>query len=401
MPVWHEATRKLQDEGKLQLVGIIQEQHPDRCRLFMQWKEMKWPILVDSLNLLGVKAVPISLLIDEYGVVRGRVRNPVASREKIAAFLRTVHEKPAGLPAPGKPQDAEEVTGLVREGAASAGRHGSWTAYGDALFLRGKGHDITRSIEAYRKATRLGAGPEADFRLGVALRRRYESPDRRPGDLQATFTAWDRALSERPNQYIWRRRIQQYGPRLEKPYAFYDWVEEARKEIRKRGASPHPLRVEPGGAEIAYPQKSFAAAREAGKGPDPLGRIQRDRIRLVRAELGVVPATVRRGGTTRVHVVFRPDAKRKAHWNNEAGKLQVWIDTPDGIEVDRRRLTAPNARKTTSSEVREVEFEVKVSKELKPGKLTIPAYALYYVCEDVDGVCKYLRQDIEVGIDVR
>ena len=26
------------------MVGIIQEQHPDRARLFMQWKEMGWPI---------------------------------------------------------------------------------------------------------------------------------------------------------------------------------------------------------------------------------------------------------------------------------------------------------------------------------------------------------------------
>ena len=54
MPGWHEATKDLQNDGKLQMVGIIQEQHPDRARLFMQWKRMGWPILVDSYNLLGV-----------------------------------------------------------------------------------------------------------------------------------------------------------------------------------------------------------------------------------------------------------------------------------------------------------------------------------------------------------
>jgi hypothetical protein len=52
------------------MVGIIQEQHPDRARLFMQWKKLGWPILVDSYNLLGVRVVPITLAIDEHGVIR-------------------------------------------------------------------------------------------------------------------------------------------------------------------------------------------------------------------------------------------------------------------------------------------------------------------------------------------
>jgi len=36
------------------MVGIIEEQHPDRAQLFMQWKQMGWPVMVDSLNLLNV-----------------------------------------------------------------------------------------------------------------------------------------------------------------------------------------------------------------------------------------------------------------------------------------------------------------------------------------------------------
>ena len=76
MPVWHEATKKLQAEGKVKMLGIIQEQHPDRCRLFMQWKQMDWPVMVDSLNLLGVEVVPITLAIDEAGVIREKLRDP-------------------------------------------------------------------------------------------------------------------------------------------------------------------------------------------------------------------------------------------------------------------------------------------------------------------------------------
>ena len=70
VPGWHDATAQLQAEGRLQMVGIIQEQHPDRARLFMQWKNMDWPLMVDSLGLLGVTVVPITVAIDEHGIIR-------------------------------------------------------------------------------------------------------------------------------------------------------------------------------------------------------------------------------------------------------------------------------------------------------------------------------------------
>ena len=31
-------------KDEVQLVGLIQEQHPERCALFMQWKQMDFPI---------------------------------------------------------------------------------------------------------------------------------------------------------------------------------------------------------------------------------------------------------------------------------------------------------------------------------------------------------------------
>ena len=70
MPGWHEATRGPREQRKLRTLGIIQEQHPERARLFMQWKQMDWPVLVDALDLLQVSVVPITLLIDEHGVIR-------------------------------------------------------------------------------------------------------------------------------------------------------------------------------------------------------------------------------------------------------------------------------------------------------------------------------------------
>ena len=84
MPGWHDATLELQQQGKVRMVGIIEEQHPARARLFLQWKNMDWPVMVDSLNLLGVSVVPITLLIDEAGIVRAVRPKPEEFREFLA-----------------------------------------------------------------------------------------------------------------------------------------------------------------------------------------------------------------------------------------------------------------------------------------------------------------------------
>ena len=57
------------------------------------------------------------------------------------------------------------------------------------------------------------------------------------GDFQAAVDHWGAALRLNPNQYIYRRRIQQYGPRLTKPYPFYDWIKQARSDIAARGGT--------------------------------------------------------------------------------------------------------------------------------------------------------------------
>ncbi len=63
-------TREWVRQGKLAVVGITQEQHPERCRRFLQWQQIDWPILHDPINVTQVKGVPIEIAIDEYGVVR-------------------------------------------------------------------------------------------------------------------------------------------------------------------------------------------------------------------------------------------------------------------------------------------------------------------------------------------
>ena len=87
-------TAEAQSRGDLNVVGIIQEQHPDRCRLFMQWRQMNWPIMVDALNLLGVTVVPRTLFLDEYGIVRAIQPRP----EEMEDFLEARYEAPASPP---------------------------------------------------------------------------------------------------------------------------------------------------------------------------------------------------------------------------------------------------------------------------------------------------------------
>ena len=107
MPVWHEATRGWVNQGRLVLLGVTQEQHADRCRLFAQWKRFDWPILHDPINLLEAPAVPIVVAIDEHGIVRAVGPHPETLE---ADFLDKTFADEASSDAPrsaGRPDAAE------------------------------------------------------------------------------------------------------------------------------------------------------------------------------------------------------------------------------------------------------------------------------------------------------
>jgi len=270
------------------------------------------------------------------------------------------------------------------------------------LVLWGAENKRDEAIAAYEKSISLDSGHSPTyFRLGVAYRKRYESGIRKPHDFQQAVEHWMRALEMDPNQYIWRRRIQQYGPRLDKPYPFYEWVATARQDIQARGEKPAPLLVEPAGAEFASPLKSFAADHFARQQPDAQGRVLREQEGFIDVEAALVPAAARSGESVRVHVAFRPNLERKAHWNNEAEDLVVWVDPPRGWEVSNRYLSVPNPKAVVSQETRTLEFELKCPEKALPGSVRIPTYALYYVCEDVNGICLYRRQDVVLEVQVK
>lgn len=377
------------------MAGIIQEQNPDRCRLFMQWRRMEWPILVDTFDLLEVSVVPLTYAIDEHGIVRfAGLRLDDASTLE-ARFVDRDWPAPADAESSRTEEAASDEDPDWRRLAGRA-------ATGDAAA-------IEEAIAVFRRQIlRDPRDGWAHFRLAASHRLRHDSGARRSGDFQRAVDHWQIALGIDPNNYIWRRRIQQYGPRLDKPYPFYDWVETARREIRARGETPVALVAEPSGAEIARPLRRAPDARPDGAEPDAMGRITRDGIDangaqgppFVDIEVTTIPRRVVAGGTARAHLDFRPNGDRKAHWNNESAPLTLWVAPPEGWRVEGRRHVTPNAESATSDESRRIEVEIGVPENAPAGPVSTPAYALYYVCEDTDGVCLYRRQDLEIALTI-
>ena len=360
MPVWHDRIADLVADGRVVELGVLQEQHPDRADLFMQWKQMEFPLLVDHFNVLEMTAVPVTVFIDEHGIVRDiprRVRNP---RAAVEAFLDATYEAPTTPPVtPTATQPAGEpaappATGPPADVVAHAAdlRHDAR----QAILERGDAA-LDSSIALFERAVSITPDDgRARFSLGVALRMRVDSARARPDDFQRAIDAWGHALALDPNQYIWRRRIQQYGPRLDKPYPFYDWITTARQDIRDRGGTPVAIAVEPGGAEIARPARAFEAVAPSRPSEDPDGRITRADgwidVTTIR-----VPTTRKEDSAVRFHVIVRPSHERDVHWNNESVPMRIWLAAPAGWALDQSFIEIPNASTATSTETRRFEIE--------------------------------------------
>lgn len=398
MPGWHE---KLKDHDDIVQIGLIQEQHPDRCKLFMQWKQMDWPIMVDSLNLLGVKVVPITLFIDEHGIIR-KVK---PEHDDLQTFLDTKYELTEEQAVPLVPKP--DVRALkhrhvdLRKRPPGRVSAAEYRALADQMFLWFDA-DASPMVAAWQDMA-LDAAPEdgdAYFRAGVALRRHFDLGNGTLNDFGKAMKHWERSLEIDPNHYIRRRRIQQYGPRLDKPYSFYDWINTAREEITARGETPVELVVEPSGAEFAHPEKDMKESVGAVN-PDPEGKINRDKGGLIQINAVPVPGKLGAGEASRVHVAFAVNADLMAHWNNESGESVFWIDAPEGWSVEKKLWSLPNGKGATSEEERKLEFEVRAPRDAKPGKAELKCFALYYVCEGAEGTCLYLRHDVTIELEVR
>lgn len=399
MPVWHESTKDWVRQGRLKVLGIAQEMHADRCRLFAQWKGFDFPILHDPVNLVGAEMVPLMIAIDEYGVVR-EVGPKLEGFEQrfIDAVFEEPSEKPFGPVAETRPPDVD----VLRERAQRLDSGAAWRNLGDSLVLWFSPDRIDEAIKAYQRG--VEKNPESGaglFRLGVSYSIRFESEYRQSGDFQNAVELWNRTMSINPNQYIWRRRFQQYGPGSDKPYPFYGWMEQAVKEIKDSGQEPVSVRIPPSSSETIQPVRDFQPSKKFSVPPDPENKIFRDSEQLIKSEVTIVPSSIAPGDAVRVFVFFRPNETLKAHWNNESEPLRLWIELPEGWQAVDPLLSAPQPEIPESSETRRIDFDIYSPKKASPGKIRINAYALYYACEGINGTCQFLRQDIAIETEVK
>ena len=135
-------------------------------------------------------------------------------------------------------------------------------------------------------------------------------------------------------------------------------------------------------------------------GPDAAGHVERDEPPLVRLDIAATPAVVVPGAIARLRIELRPDAAAHAHWNNEAGDTQLWLDPPEGWRLDERLHSIANPPEDVSTEPRTFQFELRAPDGVE-GVATLRGYALYFVCEDVTGVCMFRRQDFQVRLEAR
>ncbi len=394
LPAWVERTRSLVESKKLVVVAVAQEQHADRARLLVQWLNADWIVLHDPLNLLGIRAVPKMIALDEQGIVRDTNPRPDTIAESFV--LKDFAKSPSPTPEP-ETTDLPDPR-ITRRIAGESRVSGPWRDHGDALVLAGLPPQLDEAIAAYEKALTLNHDDfAAAFRLGVARRIRFERPERHEDDFQQAVTAWQRAVRGDPRHSIYQARVKQYGPAVDREHGFYGWINEARAAIAARGQTPVSLAVEPSPAEQARPAGEFKVSSRPVPERDRKATV--DAGNLVRITQAVVRGTEKRNQSiAMVHLVLTLDADRHARWCNTKEPLRVWIQRPQTGRLAEEYVELPNPPAAESTEERTVNFQLRLP-PTKKGILTFKAQVLYWVHESGESAePRLLRRDVDVRV---
>ena len=381
MPVWHETIKKLAPEN-LAVLGVVQEQHAERTKLYKQWKQYDFSIAQDPFTKLGLAVVPIFIGIDEHGIVQSTRLRP----DKLKEFLEMDFEEPEFDVL--KRNRETDYAKLAAEDPSVE----NLCMLGDQVLLFGSAgkNSCDKAIASYQSA--LEKDPDNGavmFRLGAAYRKRYDEHSNDDADFDQASRYWTMALASNPRQYIWRRRIEQYGPRLQKPYPFYDWVNTAIKEIKDRGETPVELKVKLTQSELAGRSASNFSEVEVKK-PKGVAEIERDKGKFISIESTMVPGFAKVSKPATVHMRLLPVG---AKWNNESTPLRVWLES-DSVKLSKQLFEFQNPLEADSNETRSLEFDLIVTKS---GDRHIKGFALYNVCAD-NGVCMFRRQDFVIEV---
>ncbi|MDF1839511.1 MAG: hypothetical protein P1V35_16705 [Planctomycetota bacterium] len=405
MPVWRDITKELRESGDLQVVGIVQEQHPDRTQLYADWQGLDFPILWDPFNTLGVEYVLIASFVDAHGIVRATGLSP-KDPERLRALIDAKNSPPDGdwkaaepwvTPSMGRTRIAHRPGSL--EAVKASMSRVLWPVP-ETSPSKAALDELVGQTEKRLAASDVQAADH--FRAGVARRLRFDSSHGSQGDGQAAIDHWVQALTRNPNQYIWRRRIQQWGPRLDKPYPFYDWVNQAFSDLKERGQPHAPLQTVLSGSEVAGKRGPARAETSEQVEPDPGGKLERDGGVLVGIECAsaphsdiVNPDASPSEKSARVHLSIKPLAG--SQWTPDTDAAQVWIQAPEGWRMDNKLQTFPQPTEASTKKRLALDFEIHAPKEARKGTLT--GYVVYSICKP-DGVCLFRRQDFSLDVRV-
>lgn len=366
MPGWHSRTKNLVAEGKIQTFAIAPEQYGERMSLFQQWQGLDFPVLMDPLNLLEVKAVPITLLVDEGGTIR--YRNP-------------------------KPKDVSTFLSSEYQNLKNKQKQPPLHPLSDAFFQALNAKDTRPALQALLLHASLSEteelSPELAFQAGVVARWLYDQ-EADPKQFQTAVNFWQKALSEIPGQYIWRRRIQQYGPRLDKPYPFYNWIETARKELTARGKTPIILTVEPSGSEVAGPARNKKEAPTSRPFPEAKNKLPNE-DELLAISATFIPHTDRKD-SQRIHFHLAP--QKGAEWSSDAQEIELWL-----LSENEDPLLIPSDASTLAPEIESSAEPRTLEAEIAPSQLEKAELVIYYsLCEKENSVCRFLKTEWKKGL---
>jgi len=203
---------------------------------------------------------------------------------------------------------------------------------------------------------------------------------------------WENALAIDPNQYIWRRRIQQFGPILEKPYPFYDWVPKARKEILARGETPKTQPIFLTESELASPRQKPGNQAEAAVSPDPSNSLTRD-FQNVDSSISIIPSKPKPGDSFRVFINLSLKNSELVSWNNESLPAQIYIPKSDFSSRPILKMWRQFPNEAHSDELRIFDFELQMP--IKPNEQnTIECFVVVDLCDKKTGLCFSRRIDL-------
>ena len=345
---------------------------------------MDWPVYIDSFNLLEVEAVPMTFLVNPKGVIT----KVSPSKKNLDSILKNA----TNAINPTTSDDLEPYWSTLL-------KKRSFNLFCNLASERNF-VELFKSIKMLKKSDYKMRHEHLEFMTGVAYKMRSESPFRKLDDFSKAIDHWETALELRPNQYIWRRRIQQYGPILGKPYPFYDWVEIALKELKEKGEVPFNENFVLTESEQSILTPTQTSNKKNYKIPDPFNKLKRGNMQFVNTRVLTIPSHPKTGRPFRVFVQLDLKQPDSVQWNNEGAASHLYFEKSNFNKTSIHRFWTGTKEKEYSTEQRIIDFELNYPRSGIIGGKKLPAgYIVVNLCDRLTGACFTRRIDFSIPIN--